>query len=384
MVPPRSFASGGSSRRPAPLQLDASSSHCFHNDELVPRWEIPVHRTFIEYGNFCCQGSPTPHINTAPAWMGPSLRNVFDSGKGICTSIWAPQRITMAGTATSTPTSASRYHMSPTSAKAAGYTSTTACPLINSSQAVHLEVRCPPSRAQSASTIIGTPSPRSAPDVWEPYDRQGEAHIHAEIDHLLTAKTAATAVDRLEVPSTASSDDGESSDDEGRCPMYSESAAIPSMGSAMHRDGTCKRCCFFPKGRCNNGYDCQFCHFAHEKRKPKNKKKKKRRKKQPMKTSLPGIMAPAMDHQQHHHQASLFTHGMTYGAQLIVPSPLALMHHGHMSPCQMSTILPPTGMTSTEMLQSCGGVFQLASGPLAGHAVAASPDQVPMAYAWTS
>lgn len=81
--------------------------------------------------------------------------------------------------------------------------------------------------------------------------------------------------------SSASSDDGDSSgddDDQGLCPKYSESAELPSRGSAAHSEGTCKRCCFFPKGRCNNGYDCQFCHFAHEKRKPKNKKKKKRRK----------------------------------------------------------------------------------------------------------
>jgi len=171
-------------------------------------------------------------------------------------------------------------------------------------------------------------------------------------------KTAANAVERLEVPSTASSDKGESSDDEGPCPTYSESAAIPSVGSAMHRDGTCKRCCFFPKGRCNNGYDCQFCHFAHEKRKTKNKKHKKRRKKQPMQTSLLGIMAPAMEHQQHHHQACLFTHGATYGAQLIVPTPLEQSQLQAL--IQMSPILAPAGMTSTEMFQ------------------------VPMMYAWTS
>ena len=31
--------------------------------------------------------------------------------------------------------------------------------------------------------------------------------------------------------------------------------------------GECKRCCFYPKGRCQNGYDCKFCHFEHDKRK---------------------------------------------------------------------------------------------------------------------
>jgi hypothetical protein len=77
-----------------------------------------------------------------------------------------------------------------------------------------------------------------------------------------------------------SSDDGSSSDEDlGLCPAYSVDVPLPSIGSSGHSDGTCKRCCFFPKGRCNNGYDCQFCHFAHEKRKSKMKKKKKRRKK---------------------------------------------------------------------------------------------------------
>merc|ERR1719199_2255915 len=52
---------------------------------------------------------------------------------------------------------------------------------------------------------------------------------------------------------------------------------LPSLGSAGHGDGSCKRCCFFPKGRCDNGYDCEFCHFDHEKRKRKNKKKSKKK-----------------------------------------------------------------------------------------------------------
>merc|ERR1719183_3025843 len=51
---------------------------------------------------------------------------------------------------------------------------------------------------------------------------------------------------------------------------------LPSSGSAGHEAGDCKRCCFFPKGRCNNGHDCRFCHFDHDKRKRLKKKKKKR------------------------------------------------------------------------------------------------------------
>jgi len=38
---------------------------------------------------------------------------------------------------------------------------------------------------------------------------------------------------------------------------------LPSVGSDGHFDGSCKRCAFFPKGRCTNGKDCTHCHFDH-------------------------------------------------------------------------------------------------------------------------
>merc|ERR1712224_868361 len=46
-------------------------------------------------------------------------------------------------------------------------------------------------------------------------------------------------------------------------------ADLPSIGSIGHFAGQCSRCCFFPKGRCQNGYDCRFCHFDHDKRQRK-------------------------------------------------------------------------------------------------------------------
>merc|ERR1719276_460493 len=45
------------------------------------------------------------------------------------------------------------------------------------------------------------------------------------------------------------------------------SSVHPSAGSALHAEGLCKRCCFFPKGRCLNGSRCDFCHYGHERRK---------------------------------------------------------------------------------------------------------------------
>jgi len=48
-------------------------------------------------------------------------------------------------------------------------------------------------------------------------------------------------------------------------------ADLPSLGSLGHFAGQCSRCCFYPKGRCQNGYDCRFCHYEHDKR-PRKKK----------------------------------------------------------------------------------------------------------------
>jgi len=79
-------------------------------------------------------------------------------------------------------------------------------------------------------------------------------------------------------------DDDEDDDDDvpahlrnpADAPAPPPGAEHPSIGSEAHNDGSCKRCCFFPRGRCTNGYDCVFCHYEHDKRKRKNKKKKKK------------------------------------------------------------------------------------------------------------
>lgn len=54
-----------------------------------------------------------------------------------------------------------------------------------------------------------------------------------------------------------------------------QGATLPSIGSVGHYEGNCSRCCFFPKGRCRNAYNCEFCHLDHEKRRRKKNKKDK-------------------------------------------------------------------------------------------------------------
>jgi len=51
---------------------------------------------------------------------------------------------------------------------------------------------------------------------------------------------------------------------------------LPSVGSVGHSDGSCKRCAFFPKGRCQNGKECAHCHFDHTSRLRLRKRKQAR------------------------------------------------------------------------------------------------------------
>eukprot|EP00933_Yihiella_yeosuensis_P068332 TRINITY_DN7387_c0_g1_i2.p1 TRINITY_DN7387_c0_g1~~TRINITY_DN7387_c0_g1_i2.p1 ORF type:complete len:551 (-),score=149.39 TRINITY_DN7387_c0_g1_i2:349-2001(-) len=50
----------------------------------------------------------------------------------------------------------------------------------------------------------------------------------------------------------------------------------PASTLADHEAGTCKRCNFFAKGRCQNGENCTFCHLPHEKKKPTRQEKRER------------------------------------------------------------------------------------------------------------
>lgn len=66
-------------------------------------------------------------------------------------------------------------------------------------------------------------------------------------------------------------------------------AGLPSLGSVGHFSGNCSRCCFHPKGRCENGFNCRFCHYDHEKRRGK---KKIEAKKTMMMAAIPSSSSP--------------------------------------------------------------------------------------------
>merc|ERR1719191_2645832 len=72
--------------------------------------------------------------------------------------------------------------------------------------------------------------------------------------------------------STSGSEDIRPSNVPEKTELYMlEHNGFPSIGSIGHFAGQCTRCCFHPKGRCLNGYDCKFCHFEHDKRRRKRK-----------------------------------------------------------------------------------------------------------------
>lgn len=72
--------------------------------------------------------------------------------------------------------------------------------------------------------------------------------------------------------------DSDGSTDQPRLQETQQDATpLPSLGSAEHAAGTCKRCNFFSKGRCQHGQSCTFCHFPHEKRKLSRQEKRDRR-----------------------------------------------------------------------------------------------------------
>eukprot|EP00747_Dinoflagellata_sp_TGD_P184339 gnl/TRDRNA2_/TRDRNA2_39878_c0_seq1.p1 gnl/TRDRNA2_/TRDRNA2_39878_c0~~gnl/TRDRNA2_/TRDRNA2_39878_c0_seq1.p1 ORF type:complete len:376 (-),score=71.25 gnl/TRDRNA2_/TRDRNA2_39878_c0_seq1:213-1340(-) len=288
-------------RRPKPLVLDRDDSdegHC----QLPRRREIPVRRTFIEYGVVQSPTLPTPmHVSTAPAWIGPSFRAAFDrvTGEVLCMPVTSPRSAPNTGRVhdSNSPRAGLEdcckhegvaiavcsswkveqmlpdvmYRLSPTSAKAAGYTD---CGTPSDAQR---STRTPSPKPTPSPSLTPTPSRPATPTQWLAAECAEDAS--PRIDKYSEDASPNAEAEALDTNSNSDDDSDSDSGDEGLCPQYSEHAELPSKGSAAHGQGMCKRCCFFPKGRCNNGFDCHFCHFAHEKRKPKNKKKKRRRKK---------------------------------------------------------------------------------------------------------
>jgi len=316
-------------RRPIPLVLDdlvgagdlqndvATPAACAQQRARKQRQEVPVHRTFIEFAMW----SPSEIIlrawKTAPAALGLSIcvdiKGNHDSSTPISprNDVSQSQQVENALLVT--------YCYSPASARAAGISEQQKerCVsnwrgllsgirhevrqkerVLEGWRVVHDEERLDVISKErylntwrSFSSEASPLEDQKAQDISQPQQDmsaarptimdvlyQGGVQQRQAMSKQLPCQSAEANLSSTEDDDWSDDDDD---DDQELCPVYFANAELPSVGSAGHGEGMCKRCCFFPKGRCTNGSDCQFCHFAHEKRKSNGKKKKKsRRRKQ--------------------------------------------------------------------------------------------------------
>mmetsp|Transcript_81511 Transcript_81511/g.235545 ORF Transcript_81511/g.235545 Transcript_81511/m.235545 type:complete len:420 (+) Transcript_81511:99-1358(+) len=85
-------------------------------------------------------------------------------------------------------------------------------------------------------------------------------------DRVAKAEVASQECKAPRLPAQPPTPRDDASDDQSDHDDNVSPEALPSAGSALHADGTCTQCCFFAKGRCRNGIDCEFCHLPHDKR----------------------------------------------------------------------------------------------------------------------
>mmetsp|Transcript_9005 Transcript_9005/g.25132 ORF Transcript_9005/g.25132 Transcript_9005/m.25132 type:complete len:324 (-) Transcript_9005:211-1182(-) len=199
---------------------------------------VPVRNTFIQFG---VPGAPEKTLSTAPAWIGPSLQSLVQS--------------------------ATRSAMEVSEGKG----EPTCLEELPSPRKVSMTLTLSASSALTGLTgaFASFDGPHGERDSLPDTEQRPEP-VKAQIEE----REPSEKEEEDEEEDDSGDDDG--SEDETIVAMVA-AGELPSLGSAKHLEGQCKRCCFFPKGRCLNGYSCEFCHFEHEKRKRKKKKKGSKR-----------------------------------------------------------------------------------------------------------
>mmetsp|Transcript_46436 Transcript_46436/g.132042 ORF Transcript_46436/g.132042 Transcript_46436/m.132042 type:complete len:333 (-) Transcript_46436:59-1057(-) len=128
---------------------------------------------------------------------------------------------------------------------------------------------------QWACTPLATPSPWGARQLFH---RDWKLVVPAASTDTIDADNDAESVGQEEEEEEQQQQQQQQQhcDDKRSCSSGAQrpppGALHPSVGSERHAAGSCRACCFFPRGRCANGYACGFCHYEHEKRKRKSKK----------------------------------------------------------------------------------------------------------------
>jgi len=236
--------------------------------------EIPVHNTFIQFGAPPGSLPKEKPLSTAPAWIGPSFQSMMQAAMESSVQVPSQVPILDPNAAAQAQTGAEgsemqdlpalgspkkvpvmRYSLSTSSARAAGLPEFGSVATVkpdfvggNTLDNMGVDIEDGEGEEDDADSGAGPQAegqqqPQPQPQEPEPQEASQEQPAAGNAEATAAAVAAAAA--------------GE----------------LPSVGSALHAEGLCKRCCFFPKGRCLNGKDCEFCHFEHEKRKRKKKKK---------------------------------------------------------------------------------------------------------------
>jgi len=206
---------------------------------------IPVRNTFIQFGASEGLADTRKSLTTAPAWIGPCFQSAMEmvvqssvqvnchdpTGSPSSGGTQEPDHDPLAAMGSPKKVPLTRYCLSSSSARAAGL---------------------------SSGSTAGVTS--STTDSSLPHSGSGTGTTEKPDDDEV-----------LDDEDDDASESGNENAGPRRQPV--PPGELPSLGSMKHAEGLCKRCCFYPKGRCNNGYDCEFCHYEHEKRKRKKKKK---------------------------------------------------------------------------------------------------------------
>lgn len=206
---------------------------------------IPVRNTFIQFEASEGLADTRKSLTTAPAWIGPCFQSAMEMVVQSSVQVNCHEPMDSPDSSGSKETDhdplaamgspkkvpLTRYCLSSSSARAAGLSSG--------------------STAGVTSSMTDSSLPHSGPGTGTTDKPDDDEVLDDEDDDASESGNENAGQRRQPVPP------GE----------------LPSLGSMKHAEGLCKRCCFFPKGRCNNGYDCEFCHYEHEKRKRKKKKK---------------------------------------------------------------------------------------------------------------
>jgi len=132
--------------------------------------------------------------------------------------------------------------------------------------AVGLGLEFPPMRLLSASAFMSAPvrgGPRPA------YVQSSESRKLATM-HEVPAEEAAMLSAEIDNPILSQdwSDEARKVPCVGNRPAAARttdsSVDVPTLGSAMHKSGTCKPCLFWYQGLCHKARRCLFCHIPHD------------------------------------------------------------------------------------------------------------------------